>query len=174
MLPNRREAVLDGRRLVTTKSGKIGVVPARSQSGDVIVYLSGASKATVLRKVHTADLIRTKCYDTAEKFDKALTAAFELKDQEPKTRPYGKTHKSFAEITQPKPFNVEHYYWWVSAILMDKLDGLQMRIMIIKYLLFIKRFSDSPLAFLQSFLWVVNNDEIENTYDYVEIWLQFQ
>jgi len=43
-------AVLTGRRLAITKSGKVGVVPKQVQIGDVAVFLAGSLVSLVLRR----------------------------------------------------------------------------------------------------------------------------
>lgn len=41
--------VLTGRRLASTKTGKIGVVPMQAQTGDIVVFLPGSLVSLLLR-----------------------------------------------------------------------------------------------------------------------------
>jgi hypothetical protein len=46
--PNTPPSVLNGRRLASMRSGRVGVVPIQARDGDVVVYLAGIPVSVVL------------------------------------------------------------------------------------------------------------------------------
>lgn len=64
-------AVLTGRRLAITKSGKLGVVPKQARVGDVIVFLAGSYVSLILRP---------DSKDPTEDLKREINAAFEARN----------------------------------------------------------------------------------------------
>ena len=63
--PNTPPSVLNGRKLASMRSGRVGVVPIQARDGDVVVYLAGIPVSVVLRPRASAGLedLNKKIYE---------------------------------------------------------------------------------------------------------------
>jgi hypothetical protein len=68
--PNNISNVIEGRKLFTTESGRVGVAPKHTKAGDIVVYLAGTLKALVIRRTGQ---------NNAKDLDRAIRQAFQTK-----------------------------------------------------------------------------------------------